>query len=405
MKQVFAILAFMWILTLNSQSINNFFDLGMENLNKKQYQAAIAEFDKVCAKDPFYQEAFYGRALAYFGLADYNKVVEDCSAAIKAKNDYFEAYILKSDANLKLNKKKEALKDLESIVTIKPTYTAAWEKMGSLYYGEKNFSKARETIDKAIGLNSKLSETYFLSGEMYFMEEKFDLAKDHYKKASEFDKTNASAFYQYALCCNKTDDFTGAEKALGSAITLGNNENAVLLRAEVRLKLKNYQGSVDDFAAYIIKTKTKDPEVYHNKGLAYSNLNKHDLAIKEYSKAIMYNREFFKSYYERAVSYSSMGAAKETMAMRDFTKALEINPNCGEAYHKRGKFYFEKGKFSEAIDDFTKALKNIQDAEIYYLRGASFHALDNTKKACEDLKKAADLGHQKAAEDKLRICH
>lgn len=404
MKIFVSIFLFFVSLSSYNQSINQFFDDGMNKLDNKQYEAAIAEFDKVTSKDPFYYEAFYGRAIAYQNLGNSSKALEDCSGAIKAKKDYFEAYILRSDVNLKLNKKKDALNDLESIVKMKPDYTSAWEKMGSLYYGEKDKTKAREVLDKAISLKAKYSETYFLSAELYFENEKFDLAKVHYSKAVEINKSDKQGFLQLGICNEKTADLASAEKALGSAISLGDDEKAVILRADIRFRLENYQGSVDDFTSFINKTKTRDPEVFHQRGLAYSKMNNHTMAVKDYAKAIMYDRNFFKSYYERAVSYSTMGTSKETLAMRDFSKALEINPDCGEAYLKRGKYYFEKQKFAEAEKDLTKAQKYLQDPEIFYLRGATYHELGETKKACDDLQKAADLGHKKAAEDKLRIC-
>lgn len=404
MKSAILVLLITFTLAIRSQSINQFYENGLTKLENKDYQGAITEFDKVTSKDPYYFEAFYARAQAYMGLENYAKALEDCSGAIKAKKDYFEAYILRSDVNLKLNKKKDALSDLEKIVEMKPDYTAAWEKMGALYFSENNKAKAREVLDKAISLKAKSATTYYFSAELFFEKEEYAKAKDHFSKSAGLDPKSRESFKKLGICGLKTEDWAGAEKAFTAAINLGDDQEAVSGRAEARFNLKKYQESADDYAAFIYKTKTRDPEIYHKKGLALSNMGKHDLAVKEFAKAIMYDRNFFKSYYERAVSYSAMGSSKESLAMKDFSKALEINPDCGEAYYKRGKYYFDKQKFAEAESDFSKALKYLQDAEIYYLRGAANHELGETKKACEDLKKAADLGHKKAAEDKLRIC-
>ncbi|NQW26297.1 MAG: tetratricopeptide repeat protein [Flammeovirgaceae bacterium] len=58
----------------------------------------------------------------------------------------------------------------------------------------------------------------------------------------------------------------------------------------------------------------------------------------------------------------------------------------------RGFDQYEAGKYEEAIKIFNKAVEiDPLHAESYYLRGLSYHGLDFTKLAVDDLKKAINL--------------
>ena len=43
-------------------------------------------------------------------------------------------------------------------------------------------------------------------------------------------------------------------------------------------------------------------------------------------------------------------------AIADFNKALEINPNDADTYHRRGRAYRDKGDLDKAAADMEKAV-------------------------------------------------
>ena len=53
----------------------------------------------------------------------------------------------------------------------------------------------------------------------------------------------------------------------------------------------------------------------------------------------------------------------------------------------------------------VKKLAKNPDAEIYYLRGATYFEIKDKSKACADLKKAKEMGHKKAAEVHGNFCY
>ena len=60
---------------------------------------------------------------------------------------------------------------------------------------------------------------------------------------------------------------------------------------------------------------------YHNRGFAYRNLEKYDLAIADYTEAIRLEPGAI-TYYHRGAAYQSLGKVEE--AERDFAKAKSL---------------------------------------------------------------------------------
>ena len=83
----------------------------------------------------------------------------------------------------------------------------------------------------------------------------------------------------------------------------------------------------------------------------------------------------------------------------DYNKAIEINPQYGNAYHNQGIAKRRSGDHQGAIADFTKAIEiNPQNADAYTNRGNARQLVDDFTGACSDWRKAVDLGNEHLAE-------
>jgi tetratricopeptide (TPR) repeat protein len=99
-----------------------------------------------------------------------------------------------------------------------------------------------------------------------------------------------------------------------------------------------------------------------------------------------------------------LGLFKYTIAINSIKKP-EL---CGDC----GKFLLPEGTSIKAIDYYKSALKDYQKAvllnpkhsEAYYQMGITHIALSDKNNACLQLQKAVDLKHSKAATYRLEIC-
>ena len=118
--------------------------------------------------------------------------------------------------------------------------------------------------------------------------------------------------------------------------------------------IKNYDKATELDKCY--------PTVYISRGSAYLDLKKYDKAIENYTMAITLSPENEEPYAYRARAYYEIDSLKTSKS--DFDKAIELNQNFGYAYSNR------------AILKYTK--------------------LNDKVGACEDFRKAAELGDEDA---------
>ncbi len=87
-----------------------------------------------------------------------------------------------------------------------------------------------------------------------------------------------------------------------------------------------------------------------------------------------------------------------------FEEAIGKDRKNFEAWHFLGSCKISKGEFEQSLDDFSKAIElNPGYSPAWYNRGLAYFYLEDQGKACEDWKKAEELGHLNIS-DKTRHC-
>jgi tetratricopeptide (TPR) repeat protein len=75
-----------------------------------------------------------------------------------------------------------------------------------------------------------------------------------------------------------------------------------------------------------------------------------------------------------------------------YTRAIELDPNCAEAYADRGDLYYAKGNYAAAIYDFGKLIKlQPLSAETYFARGQAYSKQGDIEDALQDFTSAIKL--------------
>jgi len=92
-----------------------------------------------------------------------------------------------------------------------------------------------------------------------------------------------------------------------------------------------------------------------------------------------------------------------TFLISSYSLAQELS---AEDYLNRGIDNFDKGYYSEAIADFSKAIEiNPDYKEAYFNRGNAYaFGMDNLSQACSDWQKAYQLGHKPALDLINKYC-
>lgn len=118
-------------------------------------------------------------------------------------------------------------------------------------------------------------------------------------------------------------------------------------------------------------------------------------AIKYYNKALKLNPNFAEVYYHRANAKYDLKDYEG--AILDCRKALGLNPELKSAYFNLALSEYNLKDYRGAILNFTKSITiDDNDSEAFYWRAKSYMALNQVDNACQDWKKAQELGNKYA---------
>jgi tetratricopeptide (TPR) repeat protein len=124
------------------------------------------------------------------------------------------------------------------------------------------------------------------------------------------------------------------------------------------------------------------------------------LAISEFDKAIELDPQSEVAYSDRGFANAALN--KYSTAILDYNKAIELNPQFATAYNNRGLVYYALEQYSNAIRDYTKAIEINPRALYHTNRGTANYKLEKYSDAILDYTKAIEIDPQFGAAYLLR---
>lgn len=183
-------------------------------------------------------------------------------------------------------------------------------------------------------------------------------------------------------------------------LKFGKHPPAFRMRAMAHEKRGEYQHALNDFSFAIQIENNADD--YAKRGLLNGKIEKFDEAVKDLSKAIELNPEWVDFYLKRAQIYFLMG--KYDDALKDASTAQDLNSIIPDPYTISATIYLKMGKFEEALEQIDSAINFApEEAQLYATRGLIYYKLNKSDDAIADLKKAVDLGSETSRQDLKNI--
>lgn len=133
---------------------------------------------------------------------------------------------------------------------------------------------------------------------------------------------------------------------------------------------------------------------YYMRGESYENQGKYAAAVKDFTKALELDPKNLGKqppvYYNLGTALYKLGYPAE--ALLSLNKAIQLYPQYGLAYNQRGSIYGGLGKYEIALADFNKAIDlEPQDSAGYFGRGMLYYSWGKLEASYKDLTKAIEL--------------
>jgi len=261
---------------------------------------------------------------------------------------------------------------------------------------KNNLDGAINDMSKAIELNPRYVEAFFVRGQCLFLKHEFNRAQLDYDKVIDY-----------------APRMRGVERVYNN-------------RSMIRVFKGDTDGALQDLDQAIVLNPNY-AESYTNRGVLRAFRNDQTGAASDYEKALQLNPSLPAAYINRGI----LRFQRQNLegAMTDFNRALELQPNTAKPYVDRAVLRTLKGEVDLAVTDFQKAVtldpasvseddpgiasspfkrlqsyisSNPTDARVYEARGILRLMQRRRAEATEDFEKSLELNPKLRAEiDKL----
>lgn len=242
-------------------------------------------------------------------------------------------------------------------------------------------------------------EEYYQDGLLYYKNSEYTKAVECFQKAVENDEDNVSYSVYLGMSQLETGDYDGALSTFTTAMENDeSNREAYRGLGIVYIKKGKYEEAIDAFLKVVALSKKYDNvKVDSLKYLAscYYETGQYKDAVDTYSTAISYSDKDEKDelYYLRGTCYIKLG--DENSAALDYEKSLQYNDTdynlcCNMYYNFKNAGYLDRG------ESYLKRIIQADDVD-NFLKGKTYHILEDYEKAEKYLIEAYDEGNDAAA--------
>jgi protein O-mannosyl-transferase len=170
--------------------------------------------------------------------------------------------------------------------------------------------------------------------------------------------------------------------------------DAVFNRGTTYDALGDTRAALADFNR-AVELNPKQADVYNNRGWLLFRQGNRQAAMRDYKSAIAADPNYAGAYNNRGWAYQLSGDT--ISAMHDYDKAIELNPVFVLPYKNRAALKTRSHDYAGAIKDYDHLVSiDPGDNSVYYYRGLAHFYMKDMASACEDWKKAQQLGNADA---------
>ncbi|MCX6152085.1 MAG: tetratricopeptide repeat protein [Ignavibacteriales bacterium] len=409
---------------------------GNDLFELSNFSNALEKYQEAIKKDPNYPSAFLNSGLAFLRLGKDKEAIDNFRKVLELEPNNKTAYRNLGIAYANLLDFDNAILNLEKALEINPLDSALYNDLGNAYLNSGKYELSITQYKKALEVDPNFIYAFYNWG----------LALEKMDKLSE-------AVEQYQKAIHLEPDYLNANKNLaGILLKLGNNSEAIDLYKKIIIKdpsavnayinlgkallnlgkfeeaIKQYETAIninptdaivaEDLSRLIPEIKTRNEfitriqkkvdeadkaEVYNRWGNVFFDLRKYQLAIEQYKKAILCDKEFIYAHHNWGLALERQHLYSE--AVPHFKDALIIDINYADSIKSLADCLFKLKDFANAEVEYKK-LTNLDSQNVFsFINYANvLSKLNRFEEAFEQYKIASGIGLREAlASDEFNL--
>lgn len=342
----------------------------------------------------------------------YEKSVDVCDQIVEIDRQYYPAFVIRQEAFFKMKRAQQVVNDYHNAVDIYPGYYKPYMYAAEVFFFYGQYEDGKNVLDQArenqveFSPQMKLYEVKILRNMARNNEDRKLPHQILEQLLTELDhedcdiEDKSEVEYEIAVLYWDEDNFDRALEHLQHAIDQNSERLQYrLIRGHIYLEMKKYNLALYDYEA--AEPDYQDSgELYYNRGLCYEGMDKTEQAIENFKKTAELEPGYRNTYEKLADYYRDQ--YDDYCRREDFEQAiaymdkqLEIKES---SYYLvcRGLIYNDAMEVELAIKDYEKALEyNPEDSIVWNNLSCCWQAIGDFEKAMEYLEKALEFGEDK----------
>jgi tetratricopeptide (TPR) repeat protein len=300
-------------------------------------------------------EVIYQRGSLYLRLREYDLAVADFDRSLALNPYHLSALLQRGHCHRRQSKLPLAIRDYTEVLRHHPGNVPALSGRGQAYRFLGERERAIADFTEALRLEPNSASDYYHRGVAYRARGDLPLALADLDQAIRRQPWNWVALYyrgkvllsqgQYGLALL---DFTEVVRLNPTLLV------AYLSRALTHDRLGKYAEGIAD-AGRAVELDAASPAAYLLRGVLHSHRGDRAAAIADLSEAIRLDERFALAYQERAVACMLEG--DHDRALADCDQLIALEPANAQAYATRSIICHFKGEVEPALRDYARALQ------------------------------------------------
>jgi len=303
------------------QDVKALYKRGLAHYQKKEWDRAIAEFDRAVELNPRYADALHKRGLAYYFKHDWDQAIANFNRVLELHPDFAKDYYNRGLAYYYKKELDRAIADFSRGLELNPKDHEAYDMRGRAFCFKGDMGRALADYSQALELNPKYAEAYQDRGVVYHRQGDLDQAIADYNEALKLNPRYAKAHCNRGMVYAKKEDLGRAIADFDRALELNPRyAEAYMHRGFAYYKRGDFDRAIADYSR-LLKLKPDDGSAYHGRGLAYYGKRDYDRALADYNRALGLDPKDAKVHYVKAELLDKFGTKKEALeAYRSFLR-------------------------------------------------------------------------------------
>lgn len=354
----------------------NYVGLGELLLADNKIPEAKTEFAKALsfskAKDGSYTDAKMLRLVADALVSTDNKIPGEAltyiTRAIELDKTNYNIMITAGDVYLERNEGGPAASHYEKAIDLDKNNPKAYTKVSIIWLRVRNAEATLEALNKALAIDPNYAPALKALSELYYQSKKFDKAKENYVKYLQNSEESSANKLRFAQILFRSKEYDEALSKVNEILAV-DKSNLYLFR------MKGYSG-------YEVASDKKDQQIAED-GLAALT---HFMSNIDPAKVLPSDYEYMGKLY-------SLIPGKDSLALVNFNKVLELDSTKIEMYPEIAKVNNKLRNYNEAGDNYTTYISKKSNPTVvdYYLMGKAYIYGQNYGKADTAFMKVAEL--------------